>query len=325
MTTGREDVAIVTGAGKGVGRACALHLARCGVRVLVNNRSHAGEVAGHGSAAEVVAQIMAEGGQAIASTEDVSRPGAGARLVAQALDAWGRLDMVHANAARAQHAAFHAIGLQELREIIEIGFGSTLEIFHAAWPVMRRQGGGRLLATTSSAGRYGGHGLSAYAASKGAVEALVRSLAIEGARHGIRCNAISPYATSQMTRSHLPVGWARALEPSTLGPVVAWLLSRECPLTGEVIVSGGGRHARAWAVETAAVDGDLGGGVWPALTAAPGSTHRDAVSAFAAFMAGLEPGPGPDAATPSTPSAFSQPSSPGGGSDETAVVTGALP
>lgn len=301
MNTGQAEVVIVTGAGKGVGRACALHLARCGLRVLVNNRSHAGEALGQGSAAEVAAQIRAEGGDAAVSTEDVARPGAGGRLVAQALDTWGRLDMVYANAARAQHAAFHSIGLQELREIIEVGFGSTLEIFHAAWPVMRRQGGGRLLATTSSAGRFGGHGLSAYAASKGAVEALVKSLAIEGARHGIRCNAISPYATSRMTLPHLPAGWAQALDPATLGPVVAWLLSRECPLNGEIVVSGGGRHGRAWSVETAAVDGDLADEAWTALTSAPGAPHRDAGAAFAAFMAGLAPGAAAGGASPHNP------------------------
>jgi NAD(P)-dependent dehydrogenase (short-subunit alcohol dehydrogenase family) len=280
------EVVIVTGAGKGVGRACALHLARCGARVLVNNRAHGAEDAQCGSAQQVVGQILAEGGVAVASTEDVSVHGAGARLVEQALDTWGRVDMVHANAARAQHAAFHAISLEELRQIVEVGFGSTLELFHAAWPVMRKRGGGRLLATTSSAGRFGGHGLSAYAASKGAVEALVRSLAIEGRRHGIRCNALSPYAASQMTTPHLSADWARMLDPAFLGPVVAWLLSNECTLTGQVIVSGGGRHARSWAVETPGFEGSLDALNWPVLAAASGSPHPDAAAAFAAFMTG---------------------------------------
>lgn len=284
------EVVVITGAGKGVGRACALHLATCGARVLVNNRSHPGEAPGQGSAAQVVAEITAAGGTAAVNTEDVARRGFGARLVEQALDTWGRLDMVYANAARGQHAAFHKISLDELRDIVEIGFGSTLELFHAAWPVLRERGGGRLLATSSSAGRFGGHGMSAYAASKGAVEALVRSLAVEGARHGIRCNAISPYATSQMTTPHLPPGWAQALDARALGPVAAWLLSRDCPLNGEVIVSGAGRHARGWPVETAPVDGDLATQAWAALEQAPGRPWRDSGASFLAFMEGIPTG-----------------------------------
>jgi len=285
------QVAIVTGAGKGIGRACALHLARCGARVLVNNRSHPGEAPDQGSASELAAQIRSEGGQALVNTEDLGLPGRAVTLVAQALDAWGRVDMVHANAARGQNQTFQKSSLADLRAIVEVGFGSTLELFHAVWPVMRSQGGGRLLATTSSAGRFGGQGLSAYAASKGAVEALVRSLALEGGRLGIRCNALSPYAASQMTQDHLPPAWAERLSPEALAPVVAWLLSPECPLNGEVIVSGGGRHARAWPVETAALAGALPGAAWEALLRAPGHPHPDSLHAFQAFM-NSQPGEG---------------------------------
>lgn len=281
------QVVIVTGAGKGIGRACALHLARCGARVLVNNRRHAGEAPDEGSAAQVAAQIQVEGGQAQVNTEDLGLPGRAATLVAQALDAWGRVDAVYANAARGQGQTFQKASLAELRAIVEIGFGSTLELFHAVWPVMRAQGGGRLLATSSSAGRFGGHGLSAYAASKGAVEALVRSLALEGQRWGIRCNALSPYATSQMTQDHLPPAWAQRLSPQALAPVAAWLLSPQCPLNGEVVVSGGGRHARAWPVETAAIDGDLAGAAWDALVSSPGQAHADSREAFVRFMEGV--------------------------------------
>jgi NAD(P)-dependent dehydrogenase (short-subunit alcohol dehydrogenase family) len=281
-------VAIVTGAGQGIGRACALHLADLGARVLVNSRLSPGESPGEGRAARVVAQIVSAGGQAQCSTVDAADPDVGQRLVDEALRAWGRIDMVHANAARGQHASFAGTPLAELRAIMDVGFGATMGLFHAAWPVMKAQGGGRLLATSSSAGRFGGHGLSAYGASKAAVEALVRSLAAEGVRHGIRCNAISPYARTQMTAEHLPPAWADALPAEALAPVVAWLLSPACPLNGEVVVSGGGRHARAWSVETAAVAGDLGDGVWAQLQAAPGHHQPGAVQAFAAFMEGVE-------------------------------------
>jgi NAD(P)-dependent dehydrogenase (short-subunit alcohol dehydrogenase family) len=281
------QVAIVTGAGQGIGRACALHLARCGARVLVNSRLSAGQNPAQGRAAGVVAQIVAAGGEALVNTLDVAEHDAGQRLVDQAMAAWGRVDMVHANAALGQHSSFAATPMAQLRAIMDVGFGATMALFHAVWPVMKAQGGGRLLATSSSAGRFGGHGLSAYGASKGAVEALVRSLAAEGSRLGIRCNALSPYAHTQMTGEHLLAAWAAALPAEAIAPVATWLLSPGCSLNGEVVVSGGGRHARAWSVETAAVSGDLASGAWSRLASAPGRPQPGAMPAFVAFMEGV--------------------------------------
>eukprot|EP01032_Pedospumella_encystans_P019680 gene19680-22380_t len=221
--TGR--VVIVTGAGKGIGRAVSLQLASRGAKVLVNNRRHPGELDEQTSAAQVVAMIRAQGGQALANHDDALDPDAGVRMVEQAMNAWGRLDMVYANAAVAQQAAFHTLSLNELRTIIDSGVVSTLSLLHAAWPVFRAQRYGRALVSTSSAGRFGNHGLTAYAASKGAIESLMRSLALEGVKHGIHCNALSPYAHSQMTASHLPPAWADVLAPEALAPAAAWLLS----------------------------------------------------------------------------------------------------
>lgn len=281
------QVAIVTGAGQGIGRACALHLGRLGAKVLVNSRVSAGQDPSAGRAAQVAAEIVAAGGQARFHTVDASDPAAGQVLVDEALRAWGRVDMVHANAALGQHSRFASTSLVDLRAIVEVGFDATMALFHAVWPVMKAQGGGRLLATSSSAGRFGGAGLSAYAASKGAIEGLVRSLAAEGGRDGIRCNALSPYAHTQMTGEHLPAAWAAALPAEAIAPVAAWLLSPDCPLNGEVIVSGGGRHARSWSVETAPMAGDLAAGVWDRLTGAPGRPQTGAMPAFLAFMEGV--------------------------------------
>lgn len=282
------QVCVVTGAGQGIGRASALHLARCGAKVLVNSRLSPGQHAQEGRAAAVVAEIVAAGGQAVASTVDASDPDSGRRIVDEAMAAWGRIDMVHANAARGQHSTFAATSLQELRSIMEVGFGATLALFHAVWPVMRGQGGGRLLATTSSAGRFGGAGISGYAASKGAVEALVRSLSLEGRRHGIVCNALSPYAHTQMTDAHLPPTLAQALPPEALGPVVAWLLAPHCPLRGEVVVAGGQRLARGGVSETPALErapGESLDAVWARVCAQAGRPQPDAPTSFAAFMA----------------------------------------
>ncbi|MEY4654182.1 MAG: hypothetical protein RI884_2763 [Pseudomonadota bacterium] len=280
----RDQVVIITGAGKGIGRAAALHLAACGARVLVNNRRHPGEADDQTSAAQVVAQIHAAGGQAKANHEPATDPASGQRMVDDALATWGRLDMVYANAALAQDAAFHHQTLDQLRTIIDTGLVGTLSLFHAAWPVFRAQKSGRALATTSSAGRFGGAGMTAYAASKGAIDSLVRSLAAEGARSGIRCNALSPYAASQMTQDYLPPALAQALAPEHLGPLVAWLLGPDCQLNGEVVVAGGGRYARAWPVESSAVQSSDPREAWAELLTLEGRPQRDAVAAFQAFM-----------------------------------------
>jgi NAD(P)-dependent dehydrogenase (short-subunit alcohol dehydrogenase family) len=285
----RGQVAIVTGAGQGIGRASALALARCGAKVLVNSRLALGQDPQHGRAAQVVDEIIAAGGQAQAYAADAADPLAAQRMVDQAMQSWGRIDMVHANAALGQHSSFAASSLSELRAILDVGFGATLNLFHAVWPVMKAQGGGRLLATSSSAGRFGGAGLSAYAASKGAIEALVRSLAIEGRRHRIACNTLSPYAHTQMTDAHLSPEWAQALPAEALGPVIVWLLSPDCPLQGEVVVAGGRRLARGAVSETAAIERQAGESMpaaWLRSCALPGRGQPDAAQAFVAFMQG---------------------------------------
>lgn len=280
-----ERVVIVTGAGKGIGKAVSIALARCGARVLVNNRRHPGEADADTSAARVVAEIRSQGGQAEANHDDATDPEAGTRMVAQAMSTWGRLDMVYANAAVSQQAAFHTLSLAELRAIIDAGLLSSLSLVHAAWPVFRAQRQGRVLLSSSSAGRFGNHGLTAYAASKGAIESLMRSLALEGVRHGIQCNALSPYAHSQMTANHLPEAWVDVLQPEALAQAAVWLLSPSCPLNGQVLVAGGGRYARSWPVETPSVAGDDLPRVWAELQSLPGQTHVDSVSAFQSFMA----------------------------------------
>ncbi len=280
-----ERVVIVTGAGKGIGRAVSLHLARSGAKVLVNNRRHPGQLDADTSAAKVVAQIQAEGGQAQANHADALDPDSGVQMVEQALNTWGRLDMVYANAALPQQAAFQSLTLNELRVIIDAGLVGTLSLLHAAWPVFRAQRYGRALVSSSSAGRFGNHGLTAYAASKGAIESLMRSLALEGARHDIHCNALSPYAHSQMTDAHLPQPWVDVLQPEALAQAATWLLSPECPLNGQVLVAGGGRYARSWPVETPSVAGTDMHQVWSELQTMQGQTHLDSVTAFQSFMA----------------------------------------
>jgi NAD(P)-dependent dehydrogenase (short-subunit alcohol dehydrogenase family) len=286
----RGRVAIITGAGKGIGRACALALAARGAQVLVNNRRHPGERDEQTSAAQTVQAIRAGGGSAEADHESVQAPGAGERMVAHALQRFGRVDILVANAASPQASTFRKQSLDEFLAIFDVGFRGALQLVHAAWPHLLDQRWGRVVMMTSSAGRYGNHGLGAYSASKAAIEMLMRSLAAEGASHGLRVNAVSPYADTQMTHSYLAEDLARCLTPEAVTPMVEWLVSEACDANGEVFVAGGGRFRRAFSVETESVEGVDIGSVVQALQALPGRSHSSSNHAFATLVEELRRG-----------------------------------
>jgi NAD(P)-dependent dehydrogenase (short-subunit alcohol dehydrogenase family) len=243
-------VAIVTGAGTGLGRAYALRLAADGMRVIVNNRRREVDASGLGSADHVVAAIVAAGGEAVANYEDVTAAGAGERLLEQALATWGRLDALVNNAGVDQHASFHRIDLNDFRRIFETNFFGTVEVTHPIWRHMRETGHGRVIVSTSAAGLHGLHGLSAYAASKAALIGLARSLAAEGASRDVLCNAIAPYAATRMTAAHAQTGdGSDLLTPELVAPLVAALVHADSRINGQVLVTGGGLVRRSAAVE----------------------------------------------------------------------------
>ena len=245
-------VAIVTGAGTGLGRAYARRLAADGLRVIVNNRRREVDAAGRGSADLVVDEILATGGEAVANYEDVCAEDAGGHMVEQALTTWGRLDALVNNAGVGQHAAFHKIDLETFRHIFDVNFLGTLRVTHAAWQHMRAAGHGRVLVSTSSAGLHGLHGLSAYAAAKAALIGLARTLAAEGASRDLFCNAIAPYAATRMTAAGITDEVERvAMSPDYVAPLVSALLSERSRINGQVIVTGGG-----WARRSATVEAD---------------------------------------------------------------------
>jgi NAD(P)-dependent dehydrogenase (short-subunit alcohol dehydrogenase family) len=246
-------VAVVTGAGKGLGRAYALHLAGCGVSVLVNNRRHAGETDAQTAAQQTVEAIRLAGGTALANWSDVSDPRSGQAMVEHALAAFGRLDIVVANAGIDRAASFHKQTLTDFRAVFEVGFFGNLHLAHAAWPHLLQQGYGRVVLTASSAGLYANHGQAAYSAAKAAVIGLMRALAIEGRRRNVLANVIAPYAYSQMTAPYMDGDMARDFDPALVAPLVGWLCSAECDVSGEVLVSGAGLVRRASVGETPAL------------------------------------------------------------------------
>ncbi|MEP6969633.1 MAG: SDR family NAD(P)-dependent oxidoreductase [Betaproteobacteria bacterium] len=249
----RGRTAIVTGAGKGLGRAYALHLARHGAKVLVNNRRHAGETDADTSAQQTVDAIRAAGGTAMANWCDVTEPDSGAAMVQQSLSHFGRLDIVIANAGVDSARAFAKQSIADFRAIFDTSFFGNLHLVHAAWPHLTGQDYGRVVLTTSSAGLYGNYGQTAYSAAKSAVIGLVRALAIEGKRHGVRINAIAPYGYSQMTAPYMSPEMATTLDPQRVAPLVGWLAGAGCDVSGEVLVCGGGLVRRAGVGETGAV------------------------------------------------------------------------
>jgi NAD(P)-dependent dehydrogenase (short-subunit alcohol dehydrogenase family) len=283
-------VAIVTGAGKGIGRACAIELAARGANVIVNNRRHSGEADEATSAHQTTGIIQRARGVAQPNYERVDDMGAGQRIVDHALRAYGRIDIVVANAAVPQACTFHKQTLDEFLGIFNVGFLGALQLLHAAWPLMRAQQYGRAVVMTSSAGRYGNHGLGAYSASKAAIEMLMRSLAAEAQKMDIRVNAVSPYAFTQMTASYLPDEVGRCLTPTAIAPLVGWLSSADCTSNGEVLVAGGGRYRRAYSVETDSLDAGDFETLLTHLRSIPGRAHPSSNHAFSSLVKELRQG-----------------------------------
>jgi len=244
-----ERVAIVTGAGKGLGRAYATYLAARGARVLVNNRRRSNSEPS--SADEVVQAIRQAGGQAIANYDSVEDQCAGERIVQQALDAWGRVDVLINNAGVDQRATFHKVSVDQFRQIFDINFYGSLYVTHAAYARMRTAGYGRIVVSTSVAGLYGLHGLTAYSASKAALIGFMRTLAMEGRSHNVLTNAIAPYAATPMTarQGNMPEELLTTMRPEFVAPAVALMVSEQTSLNGQVIIAGKGVFRRAASVE----------------------------------------------------------------------------
>lgn len=240
-------VVIVTGAGRGLGRAYALDLAARGAKVVVNTRPRAADTPG--SAESVVAEITAAGGSAVAVPLSVEVADAGERLLAGALEAYGRIDGLLNNAGGPEAKTLQRQTLAEFRAVFEINFFGSLSATLPIYSHMREHGGGRILMSTSTAGLHGVHGMAAYSASKAALIGLMRVIALEGASRGVACNAIAPFAATGMTGDYLDPAMAARLAPERVAPVASWLMSPDCPLNGETLTAGAGRVRPAARVE----------------------------------------------------------------------------
>lgn len=233
------QVAIVTGGGKGLGRAFALDLAAAGAAVVVNNRKRVVDADGRSAADYVVDEIIAAGGQAVADYGDVADPATADALVSAAVDTYGRLDICVTSAGVSSPEMFHKTTDENFAQVMGINVTGTAMITAASMRVMREAGHGRIIMIASTAGLHGEPTVSAYAASKGAVIALGRTAATEGARRGVLTNVLLPYATTQMTDQGMDPAYADAMRAELVAPIVTALADPASTLNGQVIVAGG--------------------------------------------------------------------------------------
>jgi NAD(P)-dependent dehydrogenase (short-subunit alcohol dehydrogenase family) len=245
-----DQVAIITGAGRGIGRAHALLLGSRGARVVVNDLGS--QMDGRGTdespARAVADQISAEGGVAVADTNDISRPEGATDLVERAMGTFGRLDIVINNAGILEMSDFPGADLEQLERHVAVHLAGTFNVCRAAWPHLRDQNYGRVVNTTSTA-ILGSSDLISYGAAKGGIVGLSRALADSGRPDGISVNMVSPMASTRMSDPSLQPDSRydearRERPPGLVAAVVAFLAHRSCPVTGEIFVTGRGWVSR---------------------------------------------------------------------------------
>lgn len=235
------QVAIVTGAGGGLGREHALALARRGAKVLVNDLGGSLDgVGGSVSAAQaVVNEIRALGGEAIANGASVTDFAAVQAMVQQAVDAWGRVDILVNNAGILRDKSFAKMDMDDFRLVVDVHLMGAAHCCKAVWPHMQAQNYGRIVMTTSSSGLYGNFGQSNYGAAKMALVGLMQTLAIEGTKHNIHVNALAPTAATRMTEGLMPEAVLAALKPEAVVPAMLVLAHASAP-TRTILCAGAG-------------------------------------------------------------------------------------
>ncbi|GAB3457193.1 SDR family NAD(P)-dependent oxidoreductase [Streptomonospora sediminis] len=258
MTELRFDgrVAIVTGAGRGLGRSHALELAARGAKVVISENADGLGAPDGGAdtdpaaiAEETAERIRAKGGSAAVSVEDIATEEGAGSMVESAVDTYGRVDIVVNSAAILRDRAFRNIGTAEWDAVVGVHLRGAFLVTRAAFGYMRGNGYGRIINTTSPSGLFGNFGQSNLAAAKMGVIGLTKTLAIEGAKYDITANAISPLARTQHTGEVFPADSGALLAPERVSPAVVWLAHEDCETTGEVYTVGGGRVARVFVAE----------------------------------------------------------------------------
>ena len=244
-------VAIVTGAGQGLGRSHAIELAKRGARVVINDLGGAKDGTGGSSEAalSVVAEIEAAGGEAIANGANVAKYDEVEAMVKQTMDKWGRVDILVNNAGILRDKSFIKGGLDDFKLVLDVHLMGTVNCTKACWEIMRDQGYGRVVVTTSSSGLYGNFGQTNYGSAKMGVIGLMNTLVQEGAKYDIRVNALAPTAGTRMTEGLIPEEAFALLTPETVTPAVLYMVSEDAP-SKTIICAGAGAYSVAKIIET---------------------------------------------------------------------------
>lgn len=247
-------VAVITGAGRGLGRSYALLLASKGAKVVVNDNGSAivGEGSDAGPAQDVVDEIRAAGGEAIANTDSVATPEGGKAIMQSALDQWGRIDILIHNAGNVRYGSLNEIAYEDFKSVIDVHLMGAFHVVKAAFPIMCEANFGRIVLTSSIGGIYGNKRCVNYAMSKSGMIGLNNVAALEGEEFNVKSNVIVPSAVTRMAEG-LDISQYPPMDPKLVAPVVAWLCHEDCTVTGEMIASIAGRISRAFIAETKGV------------------------------------------------------------------------
>ena len=239
-----DKVAIVTGAGGGIGKEHALELARRGAKVVVNDLGGSVDGSGASDAAEgVVELIKSEGGEAISNGASVTDLDAVKNMVQQTMDEWGRIDILVNNAGILRDKSFHKVSIEDFNLVMDVHFQGSLNCTHTIFPIMREQEYGRIIFTSSASGVYGNFGQTNYGSAKMAMIGLMNTLKLEGQNKNIFTNSITPVAYTRMTEGLIPEDFGQNLKSEYITPAVIYLASDQAP-NGVIIAAGAGVFSR---------------------------------------------------------------------------------
>lgn len=256
-------VAVITGAGSGLGRSHALFLASRGAKVVVNDLGGAVDGSGASTSAgeKVVAEIKAAGGEAIPNADSVATPEGAANIIQSAINNYGQVDILINNAGNLRDKSFSKLQPEDFDAVVDVHLSGSAYCTLAAWPHMKDAGYGRIVMTTSSAGLFGNFGQGNYAAAKMGVFGLMNALKHEGRKFNININTLAPMALTRMTEDIMSDKIKPLVKPEFVTPIVAWFCAEENTTSGDVIEAGAGYYAKVQVVEGAGVV--LGGGEIP--------------------------------------------------------------
>ena len=258
-----DKVAVVTGAGGGIGKEHAIELAKRGAKVVVNDLGGSVDGSGASDAAnEVVELIKSEGGEAIANGASVTDLEAVKAMVAKTIDEWGRIDILVNNAGILRDKSFHKVSLDDFNLVMDVHFQGSLNCTHTIFPIMREQEYGRIIFTSSSSGVFGNFGQTNYGSAKMAMVGLMNTLKIEGQNKNVFSNSITPVAYTRMTKGLIPEDFGKNLQPEFVTPAVIYLASENAP-NGVIMAAGAGVFSRIFIHETMGVSLGMGEDMTP--------------------------------------------------------------